>query len=90
MMAEDWNALPWLDRAKEWRSGERKRERKGVGGWVGVKQWVSLEENEGIKFIGAMGAGKYGTPHSTNDFFFSKLGQFFLASIPHRNCSLKM
>jgi len=39
MMAEDWNALPWLDRAKAWRSGFGESE--GVGG----KQWVSLEEN---------------------------------------------
>lgn len=89
MRAEDWNALPWLDRAKERRSGER--ERKGVGGWVCGKQWVSLEENEGIKFIGAMGAGKYGTPHiSTNCFFLITLWKVFWLRFPHRDCTLKM
>lgn len=54
--------------------------------WVGGKQWLSLEENEGIKFIGAMGAGKYGTPHISTFFFIffflSLLGRFFGFDFP--------
>lgn len=50
MMAEDWNALPWLDRAKEWR-----RRREWGCGWKAM----GGSRRKLRDLIGAMDAGKY-------------------------------